>query len=101
MRPKHVFTTVGVRLEYEPQTSSSQGLRQEYAALVARGVSNAEACRLVGVARRTGTRWRYGADRPSSGRDRTPLYPAMTETQERGAPALGAVPVRAGAGHHR
>jgi hypothetical protein len=32
--------------------------REEYARLVARGVSNAEACRIVGVNRRTGTRWR-------------------------------------------
>ena len=34
--------------------------RQEFAKLVAKGVSNSEACRLVGVNRRTGTRWRYG-----------------------------------------
>jgi len=34
--------------------------RQEFAQLVAKGVSNSEACRLVGVNRRTGTRWRYG-----------------------------------------
>ena len=27
---------------------------------IAQGISNAEACRLVGVHRRTGTRWRYG-----------------------------------------
>ncbi len=32
--------------------------REEYARMVARGVSNAEACRVVGVNRRTGTRWR-------------------------------------------
>jgi len=34
--------------------------RQEFARLMAKGVSNSEACRLVGVNRRTGTRWRYG-----------------------------------------
>ena len=34
--------------------------RQEYAQLIAKGVSNSEACRLVGVHRRTGTRWLYG-----------------------------------------
>jgi transposase, IS30 family len=28
--------------------------------LVAQGVSNSEACRMVGINRRTGTRWRYG-----------------------------------------
>ena len=28
--------------------------------LIAQGVSNSEACRIVGINRRTGTRWRYG-----------------------------------------
>jgi len=28
--------------------------------LIARGVSNSQACRIVGINRRTGTRWRYG-----------------------------------------
>lgn len=51
--------------------------REEYARLIARGVSNAEACRLVGVNRRTGTRWRYGRTVPA--RDGTERqYPAMT-----------------------
>jgi IS30 family transposase len=34
--------------------------RQEFAQLIAKGVSNSEACRLVGVNRRTGTRWLFG-----------------------------------------
>ena len=34
--------------------------REEFARLIVRGVSNCEACRVVGVNRRTGTRWRYG-----------------------------------------
>jgi IS30 family transposase len=40
----------------EPQTAK----REQYAALIARGVSNAEACRIVGINRRTGKRWRHG-----------------------------------------
>jgi IS30 family transposase len=28
--------------------------------LIALGVSNSEACRIVGINRRTGTRWQYG-----------------------------------------
>ncbi len=36
------------------------GKREQFARLIAHGVSNAEACRIVGVHRRTGTRWRYG-----------------------------------------
>jgi hypothetical protein len=34
--------------------------QQRFARLIAQGVSNAEACRLVGINRKTGTRWRYG-----------------------------------------
>ena len=50
--------------------------RQEFARLIARGVSNAEACRLVGVNRRTGTRWRVRAHGPQrAGGERE--YPAM------------------------
>lgn len=46
-------------------TRSSDGLagkQQEFVRLIARGVSNSEACRLVGINRRTGTRWRYGRE---------------------------------------
>src|SRR5258705_3641311 len=39
-----------------PQTAK----REQYAALIARGVSNSEACRIVGINRRTGKRWRHG-----------------------------------------
>ena len=31
-----------------------------FAGLIAQGVRNSEACRIVGINRRTGTRWRYG-----------------------------------------
>jgi len=34
--------------------------RAEFTLLMSLGVSNAEACRRVGVNRRTGTRWRCG-----------------------------------------
>lgn len=50
--------------------------REQFARLIARGVSNSEACRVVGVNRRTGTRWRYGRTTTStSGVERH--YPAM------------------------
>ena len=39
-----------------PQTTK----REQFARLISRGVPNAEACRLVGINRRTGTRWRFG-----------------------------------------
>jgi IS30 family transposase len=34
--------------------------QQRYVQLIARGVNNSEACRLVGIHRKTGNRWRYG-----------------------------------------
>jgi IS30 family transposase len=34
--------------------------QQRYVGLIAQGISNSEACRLVGINRKTGTRWRYG-----------------------------------------
>ena len=62
-----------------PGPSPLTAARQEYARLTARGVSNAEACRLVGVNRRTGTRWRYGRSVPT--RDGRQLhYRAMVDT---------------------
>jgi IS30 family transposase len=39
-----------------PQTAK----REQFARLIARGVSNSEACRVVGVNQRTGKRWRHG-----------------------------------------
>ncbi|MGZ6693895.1 MAG: IS30 family transposase [Solirubrobacteraceae bacterium] len=34
--------------------------QQRYVRLIAQGVNNAEACRIVGINRKTGNRWRYG-----------------------------------------
>ena len=34
--------------------------QDRFVRLIAQGVTNAEACRIVGINRRTGTRWRYG-----------------------------------------
>src|SRR3954451_23972080 len=34
--------------------------QQRFVRLIAQGVSNSEACRIVGIHRKTGTRWRYG-----------------------------------------
>ncbi len=34
--------------------------QQRYVQLIAQGVNNSEACRLVGINRKTGNRWRYG-----------------------------------------
>jgi transposase, IS30 family len=50
--------------------------REWLAALISQGVSNSEACRTVGINRRTGTRWRFGRSIPASS-GRTLHYPAV------------------------
>ena len=58
-----------------PQTAK----REWFARLIARGVSNAEACRMVGVNSRTGKRWRLGRTITSSSGRRL-HYPPVTRT---------------------
>jgi len=50
--------------------------RAEFVRLIAQGVSNTEACRTLGVNRRTGTRWRFGRSVPSP-RGSVRLYPPV------------------------
>jgi IS30 family transposase len=61
-----------------PQTSK----REQFGRLIARGVPNAEACRLVGVNRRTGTRWRFGREITSSSGEKL-HYPAVINSRKR------------------
>ena len=57
------------------------GQRQEFTRLITRGVSNSEACRMVGVNRRTGTRWRYGRTVTSSSGAELHYQPVTTTTK--------------------
>lgn len=57
-----------------PQTAK----REQFARLIARGVPNAEACRMVGINRRTGTRWRHGREITSSSGRRLHYPPVIT-----------------------
>ena len=62
--------------------------------LIAQGVSNSEACRLVGIDRKTGNRWRYGRKvRNSAGA--LVIYPPVKIIEAEAAES--AVPLRAGA----
>jgi IS30 family transposase len=51
--------------------------RARFVGLIAGGMGNAEACRIVGVNRRTGTRWRYGRT-VRDGAGRAVHYPPVT-----------------------
>src|SRR4029453_2710021 len=51
--------------------------REQYAALIARGVTYSEACRIVGINRRTGKRWRHGRTITSSGGRRLHYAPVV------------------------
>ena len=56
--------------------------QQRYVQLIAQGVSNSEACRLVGINRQTGSRWRYGRKvRNSAGA--LVIYPPVKITESR------------------
>ena len=59
--------------------------REEHARLIARGVSNSEACQIVKVNRRTGTRWLYGRTVPlPNGTSRD--YPAVNDIAKEARP---------------
>lgn len=57
-----------------PQTAK----REQFGRLIARGVPNAEACRVVGINRRTGTRWRHGREITGSRGGRLHYPPVIT-----------------------
>jgi IS30 family transposase len=61
-----------------PQTAK----REQFARLIARGVSNSEACRIVGINRRTGKRWRHGRTITSSSGKRLHYAPVI-DTRKR------------------
>jgi len=61
-----------------PQTAK----REQFARLIARGVSNSEACRIVGINRRTGKRWRHGRTITSSN-GRKLHYPPVINRRKR------------------
>src|SRR3954451_18729170 len=50
--------------------------QQRFVRLIAQGISNSEACRIVGIHRKTGTRWRYGRTIVNSAGERL-HYPAV------------------------
>jgi len=54
-------------------------VRRAFERLIVQGVGNSQACRVVGINRRTGTRWRYGRDIPATG-GRTLHYPPVINT---------------------
>ena len=70
--------------------------QQRYLQLIAQGVNNSEACRLVGINRKTGNRWRYGRPvRNSAGA--LVIYPPV-KIKEPGRGARGISQSRNGSG---
>ena len=60
-----------------PSPAPQAAKREQFAALIARGVSNSQACRIVGVNRRTGKRWRHGRTITSSSGRRLHYAPVV------------------------
>jgi transposase, IS30 family len=56
--------------------------QQRYVQLIAQGVNNSEACRLVGIDRKTGNRWRYG-QRVRNFAGALVIYPPVKITESR------------------
>jgi len=64
-----------------PGVAPQSEKRERFARLIARGVSNAEACRIVGINPRTGKRWRHGRTITSSSGRRL-HYPPVINTRK-------------------
>jgi IS30 family transposase len=58
-------------------------VRRAFERLIAQSVSISEACRVVGINRRTGTRWRYGRDIPAAGGRTLHYAPVVTTRRTR------------------
>jgi transposase, IS30 family len=56
--------------------------QQRYLQLIAQGLNNSEACRLVGINRKTGNRWRYGR-RVRNSAGALVIYPAVKAKEAR------------------
>ncbi len=65
-----------------PGPAPETAKREQFARLIARGVPNAEACRVVGINRRTGTRWRRGRT-ITSGSGKAVHYAPVINTRRR------------------
>ena len=66
--------------------------REQFARLIAQGFNNSEACRIVGINRRTGKRWRHG--RTITIRDGRKLHYAPVVAEGQACQGdLGPVPV--------
>src|SRR5699024_9952481 len=64
-----------------------QNERAAYLALVNKGYSTSEACRIVGINRKTGYRWRFGVEKTRTGRkaDQPPARPGpLPSASQRG-----------------
>ena len=71
------------RLPAPPPSSPPLSAKQQlYIRLMAQGMNNVAACRVVGVSRKTGTRWRLGRTRVLNGRVHT--YRSITGAAPRG-----------------
>ncbi len=62
------------------------GKREQFVGLIQQGMSNSEACRIVGVNRRTGTRWRHGRTVINRAGERL-HYPAVKTLRTRSRPS--------------
>ena len=60
--------------------------QQRYVQLIAQGINNTEACRIVGIDRKTGNRWRYGRSIRNSVGERVHYPPVKIEERRPRSP---------------
>ncbi len=72
-----------------PGPAPQAAKREWFSRLIARGVSNAEACRIVGVNPRTGKRWGHGRTITVSGGRRLHYPPVINTGKTDPASAVG------------
>src|SRR3954454_20805105 len=76
-RNTNVVTEVAMRERRRTPAGGVQAEKQQqYLRLIAQGLNNSEACRLVGINRKTGNRWRYGRTVVNTAGERV-RYPAV------------------------
>ena len=68
--------------QLRPGLAGKTAERARYIQLMKQGFSNAEACRIVGVGRKTGSHWRNGRTRRDPVTGRVYTYPAIINTRE-------------------
>lgn len=71
--------------QLKPGVPGKTSERARYIRLMNQGFSNAESCRILGMGRKTGSKWRNGYRHKDPKTGRVYTYPALTSVREQSA----------------